>query len=743
MSISKENNVWKKWKRKHGDKLPWLIIFGVVFTLYLGGIVTQVTHMNNFTEAQVPFSFHPFYCIAANFTIGLRGLVLVFIAYICAGVFLFLQYKDKNKISTEDDVRGFKRETSGVHGTSKLLSPEEARDFCEVEPLDRTTGMILGRFSSKELISIPPDGKRIKRNEFGDPITKVVDGKVVYEREKLKTNGNQHCTVMGASGSGKSHCYGRPAIFQSIRHGRSVIVTDPKGELFSDTSEFAKQHGYTVKILNLANPPTSDSWDALAELKSSSQIGIEAQKFCSIIIDNTTNPNAKGDEVYANGEKNLLTALVLYVLTAQSYNGPKTLGAVYDLLCRDEDTLDSMFSVLPEGSIALRPWSIFKGASPALRGNLILGAGVRLQVLQDEVIKAITGYPDIDLIQPGRSKCAYYVIMPDMNSTFTFISSLFFSCLFDKLIDFSRMQQSQKLPVSINVIMDEFIAIGKLPDWDKKLATVRSAGINISMIFQTLAQLQNAYPNGLWESLLANCYTCLCLSCNDMTTAEYLSKRSGLTTVALETIRVDKPLIDIANIPTTVSHSYSTGERAVMQPAEIISLSAENQILISIAGADLIVADKFPYTEMVDPDELVIVNMYNHTPGWATQMQYRAQLDTEEQTWSAYEKKQTPSLQPTAITQPTQSEPPARTESGTTDDDFVEQLTQDMTPPPTPDSDFDEAPPQPTAPVRSQRTTDDDFSSKPAAPEPSQSTERKTRASFSRSNLSSSSLSDF
>lgn len=639
------------WLKKNKQLWPILAGIAVVFVLWVGGIIVQAT-AGDFLLGKQNIRFDPISCIAANFTKGVHGVIFVLMAIACLGAYFYIRYKDKHRLDTEVDERGFQREKSGVYGTAALLKENEIKDFCEVEPLERTLGMIIGKYieesnpsSTNKVISIPPDGKRFKYDGLGRLAihTDEKTGKREPMRVRLKTNGNRHMMVLGASGSGKSYCFARPAIFQSIRRGESIIVTDPKGELFSDTAKYAEANGYTVKILNLAYPQGSDSWDCLAEVRGG-QIGIEAQNFCNIIISNTSNPNASADEVYANGEKNLLTALVLYVLTSPHYTGPKTLGGVYDVLCKSEEDLEAAFSMLPENNIALGPWSIFKTASSALRGNLKLGLGVRLQVLQDEIIKCVTGTPDIDLTLPGKSKCAYYVIMSDMNTTFQFISSLFFTCLFNRLVEYSRMQPDQVLPISVNVIMDEFIAIGKLPDFDKKLATVRSAHINIAMIFQNLPQLQESYPDGLWETLIGNCYTLLCLSCNDMTTATYLSERSGIATVALENLRVDRPTIQIANVPSQVSHTYSVGQRAVLQPAEVMTLSAENKVLVTLAGADLFVADKFPYTDMIDPRILEKVNMYEHSPSWVLQAQYIPSYDYEPQAQAevqtTYERKQ-------------------------------------------------------------------------------------------------------
>lgn len=622
-------NPFKSSKFKR-NKEKFLAIFGAVIliTFWLAGYLAQFS-MDAFLSDEAHQTWNPFVCISAAIA-NPQVLGVFLLIYICIGFWAYLKYRDTHRIDTEADERGFDMEKSGVYGTSSLMKEDEIKEFLEVEPVERTTGTILGRLPDENgkgaVVSVSPDGRHYKYDALGRMAMKRTPQGPIPIREKFKSNTNKHIMVCGASGCGKSFCFARPAIFQAFKRRESVVITDPKGELYCDTAKYAEAMGYTVKIFNLFYLPGSDSWDCLAELKGSAQVGIEAQKFCHIIIENTGDPNAKGggDPVYENAEESLLTALVLYVLTAPLYDGEQTLGAVATLLQSPEEDLAAKFNALGEDKAAKRSWNTYIGASPNLRGNIKLGLAARLKVLQDETVRQVTGFPDIDLTLPGKAPCAYYVIMPVMHSTYRFISSLFFSCLIDKLFEYSLQQKNQALPVPVNIIMDEFIAIGQIPDFEKKLATVRSAKISIAMIFQNLAQLEQEYPDNLWESLFSNCSTFICLACNDMTTAEYLAKRSGIGTVALENLRVDKPVIDFAAAPAQISHTYSTGERAVMQEAEIIKLASQNRVLVCPAGGDVFVLEKFPYTDLVDPSKLEQVNMVDHVPAWTliTQKQY-------------------------------------------------------------------------------------------------------------------------
>ena len=64
------------------------------------------------------------------------------------------------------------------------------------------------------------------------------------------TDLNNNILVIGGSGSGKTYRFVKPQLMQM---SSSFIITDPKGELYRDTSGFLKRNGYDVKVLNLLN----------------------------------------------------------------------------------------------------------------------------------------------------------------------------------------------------------------------------------------------------------------------------------------------------------------------------------------------------------------------------------------------------------------------------------------------------------------------------------------------------------
>ena len=362
--------------------------------------------------------------------------------------------------------------SKGTYGTAGFMSRKELKGVLDLVPnIKKHHGIILGE----------------------------LDGQVVCVPEKTRFNGN--LAVYGASGSKKTRAFCMNMILQSVARRHSLIICDPKSELYEKSSEYLRDQGYTVKVFNLVTPANSDSWNCLAEINGQE---LMAQLFCDVIIRNTG--SAKGDHFWDNAEMNLLKALVLYVERGYPKE-KKNIGEVYKLLTMSsEKELNALFDVLPVSHPAKAPYSIFKQSGESVRGGVIIGLGSRLQVFQNSDIREITGHTEIDLELPGKQPCAYFCITSDQDSTFDFLSSLFLSFVFIRLVRYADQKcPGGALPVPVHVLGEELCACGVIPDLSRKISVIRSRNISMSCVFQNLAGLQNRYPLNQWQEILGNC----------------------------------------------------------------------------------------------------------------------------------------------------------------------------------------------------------------------------------------------
>ena len=89
-----------------------------------------------------------------------------------------------------------------------------------------------------------------------------------------------------------------------------------------------------------------------------------------------------------------------------------------------------------------------------------------------------------------------------------------------------KRSKSPALPYHCRFMLDEFANIGQIPDFTKKLATMRKHEISCSIILQNMAQIKTMYKDD-WGSVMGNCDSLLFLGCPEVDTLEYISKLLG------------------------------------------------------------------------------------------------------------------------------------------------------------------------------------------------------------------------
>ena len=411
-------------------------ILGCVGLFYLGGMLGQL--LGNYAawmdsggvsgeSTMKPVSWNPLICFPAAFSgNGIKGILMILL--IAGAIFAYVKLHDKFD-GKQHDPRGFARSKSGIYGTASWMDEKEMKEVLEISPVPDAKGTILGEYKGKA-VCMPED-----------------------------TRLNRHIAVFGASGTMKSRAIIRNALFQALRRGESVIVTDSKGELYADTSEMFRNAGYDVKIYNLVSPEHGDSWNCMSDLNGDT---LMAQVLTNVIIGNTS--SGKGDHFWDNGEGNLLKALILLIDQDRTRSPDmKHLPAVYQLLTQNsERQLTAMFDKLPLDHPARAPFNLFAQSSDTVRSGIILGLGTRLQVLQNQAVQRITSRSDIDLTAPGRNKCIYYIVLSDQDATMAFLSSLFFSFMFIKLTRYADGRPNGRCDVPVNLILDEFNNVGRM-----------------------------------------------------------------------------------------------------------------------------------------------------------------------------------------------------------------------------------------------------------------------------------------
>ena len=217
---------------------------------------------------------------------------------------------------------------------------------------------------------------------------------------------------------------------------------------------------------------------------------------------------------------------------------------------------------------------------------------------------------------PGQKACAYFLVTSDQDSTFDFLASLFLSFAFIKLVRYADKNcEGGRLAVPVHVLGEELTACGTIPDLSRRLSVIRSRNISMSCVFQNLAGLQNRYPNNLWQEIIGNCDIQLFLGCTDPLTAEFVSTRTGLASVAVSSQSKQLGTWRISNYTPEFRETNGVGKRPVLTPDEVLRFPID-QALIIIRGMKALRVDKFDYSKHPEYRKLKSCKASSYTPEW-------------------------------------------------------------------------------------------------------------------------------
>ncbi len=428
---------------------------------------------------------------------------------------------------------------------------------------------------------------------------------------------NDNICVIGGSGSGKTRYFVKPNLLQ---YYCNYVVTDPKGSLIPEVADGFIKHGYDVKIFDTVHMDRSMKFNPYRYFKKPNDV----LKFINNLVANTSDENKKagGDEFFTKSEVALLTAIVFFQM-AVGKEEEKNIPTLMDLIdlaeASEEDesatsTLDLMFMELEEENkkiteaglekyfknsyrhLAVRQYSLYKKAAGKTAKSILISVGVRMaifnipevsELLSDDELELETiGTPKLD--ENGNMiKTILFCTISDSDSTFSFLASILYQLLFDLLyLIADENEETQCLPIHTRFILDEFANISKIPDFERKIATMRSREISVAVILQNIAQLKGMYKDDMWETIFGNCDTTLFLGGKEYSTLEYISKFIGKTTVNY----------------INYNHSYGTQagwskgnqivQRDLLDPAEIGKLKG-NECLIHVRGHEIYRDKKF------------------------------------------------------------------------------------------------------------------------------------------------------
>ena len=370
----------------------------------------------------------------------------------------------------------------------------------------------------------------------------------------------------------------------------SYVFTDPKGELYDDTAGYLKAHGYDIKVLNLVNPANSDGYNPLMHISSELDVDVIA----NTVVKGQAS-ESKSDPYWDDMAEMLLKALIYYLIATRPEE-EQNLASCSELV-RAANTnggsnlLTELINQLPYDHPARMYYKSIEIAPEKTYGSILSSLQSKLGKFDSKEIAEVTSTDTINFEDIGTKKTAVYVISSDTHTAYDFLLTIFFSQMIQQLYNFADLNGG-KLKIPVFFILDEFANIGRIPDFDKKISTSRSRGIQFSVILQNLDQLEAVYEKS-YETIMGNCDTHVFLGSNSYKTVEYFSKALGEKTISRDSHSINR---DKKYHRQGVSDSEQIMGRALMTPDELRRMDNDTCIIYE-KGIKPVKARKYYYFE--------------------------------------------------------------------------------------------------------------------------------------------------
>ena len=237
---------------------------------------------------------------------------------------------------------------------------------------------------------------------------------------------------------------------------------------------------------------------------------------------------------------------------------------------------------------ALANYKMFKVAAGKTLKSIIISCNVRMQPMRIEQVSELLRYDEMDLDEMGDpgQRTAVFAIMSDTDKSFSFLHAIMMWQSIDILCRRALEKYNGKLPTMVNFIFDEFANIGTIPDIEQTIAVTRSRNIGISIILQSVAQLESRYDKKS-KTIIDCCDTTLFLGGKSNSTNKEISEMIGKQTINQKTFG------ETRGQSGSSSKNIQIQGRDLIDAAEIGKMSRREAILL-IAGTNPLKDQKYP-----------------------------------------------------------------------------------------------------------------------------------------------------
>ena len=380
---------------------------------------------------------------------------------------------------------------------------------------------------------------------------------ILNEKEMWVDNGEYHSLVIGATGSGKTQTVILPMVHSLAKARESMIITDPKGEIYEKTSNMLRARGYQILLLNFRDPQHGNAWNPMSLPYQMYKSGNQ-DKAIELLDDLALNI------LYDDSNKN---ADPFWEKTSADYFSGVALGLFEDAQPNEININSiSLATTVGEekfgGSTYIKEY--FNGKDPNSAASINASStimapsetkGSILSVFKQKVklfasrenLSEMLSHSDINLESIGEKPTAVFIVIQDEKKTYHSLVTILLKQIYETLISVAQRHGGQ-LPVRTNFLLDEFANMPPLKDVTTMITAARSRKIRFTMIIQNFAQLDDVYGKEEAETIRGNCGNIIYLITTELKALEEISKMCGEEKSKKDDKTASTPLVTVSDL---------------------------------------------------------------------------------------------------------------------------------------------------------------------------------------------------
>lgn len=484
-----------------------------------------------------------------------------------------------------------------------LRKLEEAQEEnAEMEKIDKNfTRVEYGELSEKEITGIP-----VKAVQTGN-------------RFDVNFAKNAHAMIIGTTGSGKTTTFINP-IVQILSQGTakpSMLISDPKGELYSLHAKSLADKGYNVKVLDLRNPFHSVRWNPLERpykmyqrmLHLESEVTADEEHGCYMFDGksyyNPTELQAalqvekqhlydevyedlhdmitvlcpitnKNEPIWESGAKNFILAIAIAMLEDSA--NPE-LGMTQDkynfynlskIATNSEDDCAELIKYFQGRGNLSKSLGLSKQVLDSYdktRGSYLSTMFDKLNLFADLSLCGLTSENEITFADMAEKPIVLFLQIPDEKETRHVLAAMVMLQAYKELVGKANSYEGLTLPRAVYFLMDEFGNLPPVHKMEQMITVGRSRNIWLCLVIQSYAQLAKVYDDKVAEIIKSNCNIQVFIGTSDQKTIEEFSKRCGNFSVITRNVGYNTVKAD------DINSNASIKERPLIYPSELAQLN--------------------------------------------------------------------------------------------------------------------------------------------------------------------------